>query len=196
MKIQTGTLIAAMLALGATSHAQVVEKKSLNLDGAKKAIVEAVDYAKKNNAPGGVIAVVDEGGNLMALERHQVAAFIDHSNHAARGVVFLRVINRCNDGFLCAVKIEGLFFHDLRMARGTESQHRRDQCSSLDFHKSFGVVAAGRSLVRRGQPVLDIYLTGCSKAASPRLVSAKAHHICTLAMSGTYSGTTIDFLTF
>ena len=53
----------------ASSHAQVVEKKSLNLDGAKKAIAAAVDYAKKNNAPGGVIAVVDEGGNLMALER-------------------------------------------------------------------------------------------------------------------------------
>jgi uncharacterized protein GlcG (DUF336 family)/mannose-6-phosphate isomerase-like protein (cupin superfamily) len=69
MKIQTGTAIAAILALGATSYAQVVEKKSLNLDGAKKAIAAAVDYAKKNNAPGGVIAVVDEGGNLMALER-------------------------------------------------------------------------------------------------------------------------------
>jgi glc operon protein GlcG len=69
MKIQTGTAILAMLVLGATSHAQVVEKKSLNLDGAKKAIVAAVDYAKKNSAPGGVIAVVDEGGNLMALER-------------------------------------------------------------------------------------------------------------------------------
>src|SRR5438552_2709792 len=69
MKIQTGTVILAILTLGATSHAKVVEKKSLNLDGAKKAIVAAVDYAKKNNAPGGVIAVVDEGGNLMALER-------------------------------------------------------------------------------------------------------------------------------
>ncbi len=53
----------------ASSHAQIVEKKSLNLDGAKKAISAAVDYAKKNNAPGGVVAVVDEGGNLMALER-------------------------------------------------------------------------------------------------------------------------------
>ena len=51
------------------AHAQIVEKKSLNLDGAKKAIAAAVDYAKKNNAPGGVIAIVDEGGNLMALER-------------------------------------------------------------------------------------------------------------------------------
>src|SRR6266508_6113095 len=69
MKIQTGTALLAILALGATSHAQVVEKKSLNLDGAKKAIAAAVDYAKKNNAPGGVIAIVDEGGNLMALER-------------------------------------------------------------------------------------------------------------------------------
>ena len=57
------------MAVAANSHAQVVEKKSLNLDGAKRAIAAAVEYAKKNNAPGGVVAVVDEGGNLMALER-------------------------------------------------------------------------------------------------------------------------------
>ncbi len=69
MKISTETVIAAILAFTAVSHAQIVEKKSLNLDGAKKAIAAAVEYAKKNNAPGGVIAVVDEGGNLMALER-------------------------------------------------------------------------------------------------------------------------------
>ena len=69
MKILNVAVIAAMLAFAVTSHAQVVEKKSLNLDGAKKAIAAAVDYAKKNNAPGGVIAIVDEGGNLMALER-------------------------------------------------------------------------------------------------------------------------------
>jgi uncharacterized protein GlcG (DUF336 family)/mannose-6-phosphate isomerase-like protein (cupin superfamily) len=50
-------------------HAQTTEKKSLTIDGARKVIVGAVAYARKNNAPGGVIAVVDEGGNLMALER-------------------------------------------------------------------------------------------------------------------------------
>jgi glc operon protein GlcG len=50
-------------------RAQIVEKKSLDLDGAKNAIAAAADYARKNNAPGGVIAVVDEGGNLIALER-------------------------------------------------------------------------------------------------------------------------------
>src|SRR5215467_10043458 len=69
MKISSGAVIAAMIAFAVTSHAQIIEKKSLNLDGAKKAIAAAVDYAKKNNAPGGVVAVVDEGGNLMALER-------------------------------------------------------------------------------------------------------------------------------
>jgi uncharacterized protein GlcG (DUF336 family)/mannose-6-phosphate isomerase-like protein (cupin superfamily) len=71
MKIPTASLIAILLTVlvVAPVRAQIVEKKSLNLDGAKKAIAAAVDYAKKNNAPGGVIAVVDEGGNLMALER-------------------------------------------------------------------------------------------------------------------------------
>lgn len=48
---------------------QVTDKKALTIDGAKRVIAAAVAYAKKNNAPGGVIAVVDEGGNLMALER-------------------------------------------------------------------------------------------------------------------------------
>ena len=41
----------------------------LTLDGAKQVIAAAVAEAKKLNAPGGVIAVVGDGGNLMALER-------------------------------------------------------------------------------------------------------------------------------
>ncbi len=65
--------IAAMLLLSAISAitiAQTVtDKKTLTIEGAKKVIAAAVAYAKKNNAPGGVIAVVDDGGNLMALER-------------------------------------------------------------------------------------------------------------------------------
>src|SRR5437764_2336603 len=71
MKIFTSTQLAILVAISAVApaHAQIVEKKSLNLDGAKKAIPAAVNFAKRNNARGGVIAVVDEGGNLMALER-------------------------------------------------------------------------------------------------------------------------------
>jgi glc operon protein GlcG len=63
--------IAALIVLGAAlfTKAQTVEKKTLTIDGAKKVIAGAVAYARKNNAPGGVIAVVDDGANLMALER-------------------------------------------------------------------------------------------------------------------------------
>jgi uncharacterized protein GlcG (DUF336 family) len=46
----------------------VATKKTLTLEGAKKAIAAALAEAKKNNATG-VVAVVDDGGNLMALER-------------------------------------------------------------------------------------------------------------------------------
>src|SRR5262249_43839099 len=56
-------------ALAGVAQAQVGEKNTLTLDGAKKVIAAAAAYAKQNNAPGGVIAVVDDGGNLMALER-------------------------------------------------------------------------------------------------------------------------------
>ena len=51
------------------ASAQVTEKKALTLDGARKVIAAAVADGKTKNAPGAVIAVVDEGGNLMALER-------------------------------------------------------------------------------------------------------------------------------
>src|SRR4051794_11252985 len=65
----TISFTAALIAFAATTHGQIVEKKSLNLEGAKRAIAAAADYAKKNNAPGGEIAIVDEGETLMALER-------------------------------------------------------------------------------------------------------------------------------
>jgi glc operon protein GlcG len=69
MKTISTLIVILATSIAITARAQIIEKKSLNLDGAKKAIAAAVDYGKKNNAPGGVIAVVDEGGNLMALER-------------------------------------------------------------------------------------------------------------------------------
>ena len=70
--MKTYIYIAAVLlltSLAVPARAQVTEKKGLTLEGAKKAITAAVAEAKQKNAPGGVIAVVDDGGNLMALER-------------------------------------------------------------------------------------------------------------------------------
>jgi uncharacterized protein GlcG (DUF336 family)/mannose-6-phosphate isomerase-like protein (cupin superfamily) len=71
MKANIRIVLIALIVMSAAvfANAQTVEKKSLTIEGAKKVIAGAVAYAKKNNAPGGVIAVVDEGGHLMALER-------------------------------------------------------------------------------------------------------------------------------
>jgi glc operon protein GlcG len=69
MKKNIALTLLIVLTAAVFVNAQTVEKKSLTIDGAKKVIAGAVAYAKKNKAPGGVIAVVDEGGNLMALER-------------------------------------------------------------------------------------------------------------------------------
>jgi glc operon protein GlcG len=58
-----------LLAWTVSAGAQPVDKKTLTLSDARLVIAAAVAEAKRLNAPGGVIAVVDDGGNLMALER-------------------------------------------------------------------------------------------------------------------------------
>ncbi len=70
MKRLTLMLIGTMaLAASAVSAESVTDKRGLTLDGARKVIAATVAEAKRVNAPGGAIAVVDEGGNLLALER-------------------------------------------------------------------------------------------------------------------------------
>jgi hypothetical protein len=54
----------ALTALAAIASAQVIEKKTLSLDGARSVIEAAKSEAKRLGAPGGVIAVVDEGWQL------------------------------------------------------------------------------------------------------------------------------------
>jgi glc operon protein GlcG len=68
-RIRNIAALATLLTVAITARAQVMEKKTLTIDGARKVIAAAVAQANKLNAPGGVIAVVDDGGNLMALER-------------------------------------------------------------------------------------------------------------------------------
>lgn len=70
MHLLTIGFIAVLFSIFSISgFSQVAEKKSLTLEGARTVIAGAKEYARKNNAPGGVIAVVDDGGNLIALER-------------------------------------------------------------------------------------------------------------------------------
>lgn len=64
------TAAAMSVVLATASHADsVTDKRGLTLEGAKNVIAATVAEATRINAPGGSIAVVDEGGNLLALER-------------------------------------------------------------------------------------------------------------------------------
>ena len=62
------TMILAVLAICGTGEAQVAVKKELTLQGARQVIAAATAEARRDNR-GGTIAIVDEGGNLVALER-------------------------------------------------------------------------------------------------------------------------------
>ena len=62
-------LFGSAAAVSDSISAQTSERKSLTLDGAERVIAASKAEAAKLKAPGGVIAVVDAGGNLMALER-------------------------------------------------------------------------------------------------------------------------------
>lgn len=67
-KIAAALTVAAMI-IGAIVNAQVADQKNITLEAAKKVAADAVAYAKANNSPGGSIAIVDNGGNLVYLER-------------------------------------------------------------------------------------------------------------------------------
>jgi uncharacterized protein GlcG (DUF336 family) len=60
--------VACVAALSAASTDTAV-RHTLTPDGAKKALDAAVAHAKTHSAPGGSIAVVDEGGQLMHFIR-------------------------------------------------------------------------------------------------------------------------------
>ncbi len=60
--------IIAVLLLPGTAPAQVATQRTLTLDGARMVIAAAESHAR-SKAGTGVIAVVDAGGNLMAVER-------------------------------------------------------------------------------------------------------------------------------
>jgi glc operon protein GlcG len=61
------TLLAARAA--AAAPAAVAAKHVLTLEGARKVLAAAEAEAKRLGAPGGVVAVVDDGGHLVSLIR-------------------------------------------------------------------------------------------------------------------------------
>jgi uncharacterized protein GlcG (DUF336 family)/mannose-6-phosphate isomerase-like protein (cupin superfamily) len=67
MPIKSLFTIAALVAISGSALAAT--KPVLTLDEAQKLVAAAIDYAHKNKAPGAAIAVVDDGGSIVLLER-------------------------------------------------------------------------------------------------------------------------------
>jgi glc operon protein GlcG len=69
--MKLASILGILLVFGSTSfaNAQTIDKKVMTLEAAKKIIAAALAEANSKNAPGGAIAVVDDGGNLVAVER-------------------------------------------------------------------------------------------------------------------------------
>ena len=109
-------LIAAtifLLAVASTARAQVVDKKALTLEAAKKIAAAAEAEAKKKNARV-VIAVVDDGGNLILLERlddTQVASVNVGIGKARTAAIFRRPSKEFEDqngtGRIAALALPG-----------------------------------------------------------------------------------------
>src|SRR5258705_12870799 len=68
-KISAMLSFAAMIMITTHLNGQVITTKTISLEAAKKVTAEAVKYAKANNAPGGAIAVVDNGGNFVFFQK-------------------------------------------------------------------------------------------------------------------------------
>jgi len=63
-------VLGAAVLLPGAARAQVTESHPvLTLEGAKRVALAAVEEARRLNAPGGALAVVDDGGHLLYLER-------------------------------------------------------------------------------------------------------------------------------
>ncbi len=76
MRSTIATLILTLSSAAFATEGNITRTPTLTLEGARAVIAAALAQAKAKNAPGGAIAVVDEGGNLVAMERldHTFAA--------------------------------------------------------------------------------------------------------------------------
>ncbi len=114
MKLFTSVVVTLLLAvLAATSHAQVIDKKALSLAAAKKIAAAAEADAKAKNARV-VIAVVDDGGILLVLQRlddTQVASVDVAMGKARTAAIFRRPSQefeeQVKNGRIAAVALPG-----------------------------------------------------------------------------------------
>jgi len=159
------TVIALTGAASVRARAQLVDsKKTLTLAGAEKVIAAAKAEAKKNTE-GGVIAVVDDGGNLIALERidSTFAAGANISMGKARTAVLFKKPSK--------------FFEDV------VNKGRTAMVALNDFTPLQG----GIPIIVEGQVVGGVGVSGAASAAQDEAVAMAGAAALSSAGSGTSS---------
>ena len=121
--------------------ADTAHKPVLTLQRARAVIATALHYARTHDAPGGAVAVVDDGGNLVALER------LDNTFSASAMISYEKA------------RTAAQFQKATRLLEDTVNQGRTAM-----------VTVPGYTLLRGGVPILDtgtvIGAIGVSGAAS------------------------------
>lgn len=138
-------VFAATVASSLPATAQVSEKKTLTTEGARRVLAAVVAEAKKRNTTG-AIAIVDDGGFLLVLER------LDNTFQAGPGIS----IGKAKTAALFRKSTK--FFEDL-INKG------RTAMTALQPAPDFTPLQGGEPLVVDGQIVGAVGVSGASSAA-------------------------------
>jgi glc operon protein GlcG len=165
---------AIVVLLTSPSYAESVSGKlGLTLEGAKKVIAATVAEAKRVNAPGGSIAVVDDGGNLLALER------MDQTFAASANIAIGKA------------RTSALFKKPTKVFEDVIKGGRTSMVTLGGDLQNFTPLQGGIPLEWEGKVVGAIGVSGAASAQQDEeLAIAGAQSLDSMEMAGTINGST------
>ncbi len=142
-----------VVAVATAAAAQTEDTKTLNLEGAQRVLAAAIAEAQRLRAPGGAIAIVDRGGDLLTLAR--LDGTFAAAERVARGKAYTAA------QFQRPTKL----FEDLIVERGRTSMVALDDFTPLQ---------GGVPIVKDGQVLGAIGVSGAASAAQDQEIAAAA----------------------
>lgn len=173
---QVLALVAGIAVVGTAGSLQaesVSDKRGLTLEGAKNVITATILEAKRVNAPGGSIAVVDEGGNLLALQR------LDHTFAASSNIAIGKA------------RTSALFKKPTKVFEDAIKGGRTSMVTLGGDLQNFTPLQGGIPLEWEGKVVGAIGVSGAASAQQDEeLAIAGAKSLDNMEMAGTTNGHT------
>lgn len=173
---QVLALVAGIAVVGTAGFLQaesVSDKRGLTLEGAKNVITATILEAKRVNAPGGSIAVVDEGGNLLALQR------LDHTFAASSNIAIGKA------------RTSALFKKPTKVFEDAIKGGRTSMVTLGGDLQNFTPLQGGIPLEWEGKVVGAIGVSGAASAQQDEeLAIAGAKSLDNMEMAGTTNGHT------